>query len=321
MKSIKLIKNRSDIGAGTRGSDMGVDAIEIAAINQGNNYFDSFEFEDVITANETIYDKVKNSFAKRIGFVFDQCLRLSEHVKTNLENNIFPLVISGDHSSALGTISGVKAAYPNKRLGVVWIDAHADLHSPYTSPSGNIHGMPLAAALSDDNLNCRINEVSEETAAIWNKMKNIGVNGAKIIADDVVYFGVRDTELPEDKQIDTLGIKNYSVSEVRYRGLDVSVSEAIDKLSNCDLIYISFDVDSMDCDMISYGTGTPVPKGFDQYEVINIINAFIGTNKVASIEFVEVNPLLDLKGNKMAETAFEVLENVTRTVKSNLIDL
>ena len=94
----------------------------------------------------------------------------------------FPLVLSGDHSSALGTISGVKAAYPEKRLGVVWIDAHADIHSPYTSPSGNIHGMPLAAAMSDDNLDCQINEVKDETFDLWEKMKNIGVNGRKVFS-------------------------------------------------------------------------------------------------------------------------------------------
>jgi len=86
------------------------------------------------------------------------------------------------------------------------------------------------------------------------------------------------------------------------------------KLSHCDRIYISFDVDSMDCDMISYGTGTPVPKGFDQYEIIAIINQIIESKKVVCVEFVEVNPLLDTKGNKMAETAFEVLEAITSTI-------
>jgi arginase len=317
MKTIKIIKNRSDIGAGTRGSDMGIDAIEIAAINQENDYFNNFQFEDVVTANESIYNKVNNSFAKRIDFVLQQCTRLSEHVSNNLNAGHFPLVISGDHSSALGTISGIKAADPSKRVGVVWIDAHADIHSPYTSPSGNIHGMPLAAAIANDNLDYQINKVSEQTAKLWEQMKNIGCDGQKVLPEDVVYFGVRDTEEPEDKQIEKLGIKNYMVAEMRYRGLEVCLNEAIERLKHCDAIYVSFDVDSMDCDMISYGTGTPVPKGFDQYEIIAIINAFLKTKKVASLEFVEVNPLLDFKGNKMAETAFEVMEAVTRTIKEN----
>ncbi|WP_303506714.1 arginase [Tenacibaculum sp. 1_MG-2023] len=316
MKEIKIIKNRSDIGAGTRGSDMGVDAIEIAAINQKSNYFDSYDFEDVITENESIYNKVNNSFAKRIDSVFNQCKRLSNHVKVNLQEGKFPIVLSGDHSSALGTISGVKAANPTKRVGVVWIDAHGDLHSPYTSPSGNIHGMPLSAAISDDNLDCQINDVDRETSELWERMKNIGTSGQKVLPEDIVFFGVRDTEEPEDKQMEKYGIKNYMVAEVRYRGLDVCVNEALEKLSNCDVIYVSFDVDSMDCDMISYGTGTPVPKGFDQYEIINLINGLLASKKVACLEFVEVNPLLDLRGNKMAETAFEVLEEVTKKVKS-----
>jgi len=316
MKEIKIIKNRSDIGAGTRGSDMGIDAIEIAAINKKSNYFDSHDFEDVITENESIYNKVNNSFAKRIDSVFNQCKRLSNHVKVNLQEGKFPIVLSGDHSSALGTISGVKAAYPTKRVGVVWIDAHGDLHSPYTSPSGNIHGMPLSAAISDDNLDCQINDVSRETSDLWERMKNIGVPGQKVLPEDIVFFGVRDTEEPEDKQMEKYGIKNYMVAEVRYRGLDVCVNEALEKLSNCDVIYVSFDVDAMDCDMISYGTGTPVPKGFDQREIIDIIKGLLASEKVACVEFVEVNPLLDFKGNKMAETAFEVLEEVTKKIKN-----
>ncbi len=315
MKEIKIIKNRSDIGAGTRGSDMGIDAIEIAAINKKSNYFDNYEFEDVITENESVYNKVNNSFAKRIDSVFNQCKRLSNHVKVNLQEGKFPIVLSGDHSSALGTISGVKAAYPTQRVGVVWIDAHGDLHTPYTSPSGNIHGMPLGAAIADDNLDFQINSVTRETAELWERMKNIGIHGQKVLPEDIVFFGVRDTEEPEDKQMEKYGIKNYKVAEVRYRGIDACVNEALEKLLNCDVIYISFDVDAMDCDMISYGTGTPVPKGFDQYEIIDVINGLLESKKVACVEFVEVNPLLDYKGNKMAETAFEVLEGITKKVE------
>ena len=152
MDNIKIIKNRSDIGAGTRGSDLGIDAIEIAAINCGSDYFNRYTYCDVETENEVVYEKQKAPFAKRINKVLTVCTRLSEAVKLSLSENNFPLVLSGDHSSALGTISGIKTAFPEKRLGVVWIDAHADIHSPYTTPSGNVHGMPLAAALADDNL-------------------------------------------------------------------------------------------------------------------------------------------------------------------------
>ena len=320
MKAIRLIKNRSDIGAGTRGSDLGVDAIEIAAINAKNDYFNKFAHEDVVTENESIYNKVNNSFAKRIDSVLTQCVRVANHVKVNLQEKRFPIVLSGDHSSALGSISGVKAAFPRQRVGVIWIDAHADIHSPYTSPSGNIHGMPLAAAIADDNVDYQVNEVSRDTVELWERMKNIETPVQKLQPQDLVYFGVRDTEAPEDAQIKKHNIKNYKVEEVRYRGLEVCVDEAMDKLKDCDVIYISFDVDSMDCDMVSYGTGTPVPKGFDPQEIKEIIKRIVDTKKVVCVEFVEVNPLLDTKGNVMAETAFDILESVTEEVYNTNIN-
>jgi arginase len=312
--TIKLIKNRSDIGAGTRGSDMGIDAIEIAAINQQSDYFHKHLFQDVETHNETIYNKNNNNFAKRIEHVVEQCDRVAKAVKENLLAGFFPIVLSGDHSSALGTMSGVKAAHPNKQIGVIWIDAHADIHSPYTSPSGNIHGMPLAAAMGLDNLACQVNEPGDITIAHWNNMKNIAIAGPKIQPEHLIYFGVRDFETAEAKAIEENGIRLVKVEELRFRGLQVCVQEAIDQLKNCDLIYISFDVDSMDCDNISYGTGTPVPHGLLPTEVMQIIDLFLATKKVACIEFTEINPLLDNKGNKMAETAFQVLDHISNQI-------
>ncbi|MGB0522662.1 MAG: arginase [Flammeovirgaceae bacterium] len=311
MKEIKIIKNRSDIGAGTRGSDMGIDAIEIAAINAKNNYFTRFDYQDIDAHNESVYNKVKAPFAKRIMHVREQCQRVCDAVKDSIQQDYFPIVLSGDHSSALGTISGVKAAYPSKRLGVIWIDAHADLHSPYTSPSGNVHGMPLAAALADDNLSEIINDIEQRTMEEWEMLKNIGTTGPKVLPEDLIFFGVRDTEIPEDRLMERSNIKNYMVHEVRYRGLQTCIQEALTKLSHCEMIYISFDVDSLDCDLISKGTGTPVSKGFDINEVENIIKGLIDSEKVVCLEVCEVNPLLDEKGNKMAESAFEVLDSVT----------
>lgn len=311
MIRLKIINNRSDIGAGTRGSDMGIDALEIAAINADNNYFTRFPHINVETHNESIYDKVVNTFAKRITHVREQCQRVSDAVKNVLQEGFFPIVLSGDHSSALGTMSGIKACYSDKRLGVIWLDAHADLHSPYTSPSGNIHGMPMAAALGEDNLNYQINEVIAHTREEWMLLKNIGIAAAKLLPEDLVYFGVRDTEVAEDKLMERLGIRNYAVHELRYRGLKTCVAEAIERLAACDVVYISFDVDSLDCDLVSMGTGTPVSKGFDPQEITEIISLFIETKKIVCLEITEINPLLDTKGNKMAETAFQVLDTVT----------
>jgi arginase len=310
--TIKLIKNRSDIGAGTRGSDMGIDAIEIAAINQNNDFFHRHLFVDVVTHNETIYNKNNNNFAKRIEHVVEQCQRLADAVQSTLKEGFLPIVLSGDHSSALGTMSGIKAAAPEKRLGVIWIDAHADLHSPFTSPSGNIHGMPLAAALWEDNLACKINEPGETTEKHWENMKRIGAPIKKIEAADLVYFGLRDFEEAEAAVIERNKIKTFKVEEVRIRGIDNCAKKALMRLQDCDQIYISFDVDSMDCDHVSTGTGTPVPIGFFAEEIISLFDGLLLTDKICCIEFTEVNPLLDNKGNLMAETAFQVLDHIAK---------
>ena len=313
-KVIKLIKNRSDIGAGTRGSDLGIDAIEIAAINKGSEYFSQYAFLDVKTHNESIYNKDRNAFAKRIAQVLEQCERVAQAVSVTLMDNEFPIVLSGDHSSALGTISGIRMAKPEEDLGVVWIDAHADIHSPFTSPSGNIHGMPLAAALGIDNKENQVNNLEDETIELWNRMKEIGMKEKKIAPDNLVYFGVRDMEQAELALIKQKSIRNFSVEEVRYLGIEQCVREALNRLSHCKIIYISFDVDSMDSDRISDGTGTPVPKGFDISEILEIMDRILASNKVICLEVVEVNPLLDRKGNKMAEAAFEILERATNQI-------
>lgn len=307
--AIKLLKNRSDIGAGTRGSDLGIDALEIAAINQDNDFFHRHLFQDIVTHNETIYQKNTNSFAKRIEHVAEQCNRVCDAVSTAILQNYFPVVLSGDHSSALGTISGIKKAHPNKKLGVVWIDAHADIHSPYTSPSGNIHGMPLAAALSFDHKHLQVNEISVDTIHYWNVLKNIGTTDPKLKPENLVYFGLRDFEPAEKQVIEEASISNYTVEQLRENGLQNILAAIIKKFEDVDEIYISFDVDSMDCDQISYGTGTPVKSGFLPDEINQILEQLFFTKKVVCLEIAEINPLLDNKGNKMAETAFQILSN------------
>jgi len=317
--NIQLIKNRSDIGAGTRGSDMGVDAMEIASINKGDDFFHRHEHIDVETHNESIYNKNTNPFAKRIEHVYEQCERVADAVRTSIKTNHFPIVLSGDHSSALGTISGIKAANPHHTLGVIWLDAHADLHSPYTSPSGNIHGMPVAAVLGMDNLEHQLNPIEAATEYFWRKIKNIGMNGPKLKPEHLVYLGLRDFERAEEELIRQEGILHYRVDEMREKKISTCVETCLKQLQDCDIIYISFDVDSMDCDSISYGTGTPVPTGFYPMEIINIMDLLMGSGKVCCIEFTEINPLLDNKGNIMAETAFEVLSFIAKKLETDSV--
>ena len=310
MNPIKIIKNRSDIGAGTRGSDMGIDAIEIAAINVKNDFFNVHPYADVKTHNETIYNKNKNTFAKRINFVCEQCQRLRNEVKKELKKGFFPLILSGDHSSALGSLSGIQMAYPDKEIGVIWLDAHADIHTPYSTPSGNVHGMPIAAALSIDNREFSKNKVSESTEKNWLRMKNMGNKSPLIKPENLIYFGVRDTEKEEDQIIQSKKIKNFSVNEVRGLGLKSCIDQTIQQLISTDLIYISFDVDALDCDLFSRGTGTPVSKGFVTKEIISIIKGVKDTGKLVALEICEINPLLDNKGNQMAESSFEIISSV-----------
>ena len=310
MNPIKIIKNRSDIGAGTRGSDMGIDAIEIAAINTENDFFNIYPYIDIQTHNETVYNKNKNTFAKRINFVCEQCERLREGVKKELQKGFFPLILSGDHSSALGSLSGIQKANPDKEIGVIWLDAHADIHTPYSTPSGNIHGMPLAAALSIDNKEFSKNKVSDSTEKNWLRMKNMGDKLPLIKPENLIYFGVRDTEKEEDQIIQSKKIKNFSVNDFRNLGLKSCIDQTIDQFVSTDLIYISFDIDALDCDLFSRGTGTPVSKGFLTEEIISIIKEVKDTGKLVALEICEINPLLDNKGNQMAESAFEIISSV-----------
>ncbi len=316
--TIELIKNRSDIGAGTRGSDLGIDAMEIAAINKENHFFQKYPYVDIPTRNESIYGADESLFAKHIKEIYQQCKQVASTVEDSLLMQNFPLVLSGDHSSAIGTISGVKSAFSRQTLGVIWIDAHADIHSPYTTPSGNMHGMPLAAVMQQDNLSCRIHNPEEDILTFWQKLKKIGADGPKLEPRHLIYFGVRDTEEPENLLIKQLGIKNYKVEEVREKGLKASVSDALARLSDCDKLYVSFDVDSMDSELIADGTGTPVPRGFVPSEIMLILQDIFRSGKVACMEIAEVNPLLDHQGNRMAEVAFDILEQITHSIEENL---
>lgn len=314
IKTLEIIKNRSDIGAGTRGSDLGIDAIEIAAINKGSDFFISHSHKDVKTRNHSVYNPLEHPFAKYIIAIYKQCKEVSNVVEKTISDGSFPLVFSGDHSSAIGTISGIKKVFPNKTLGVIWIDAHADIHSPFTTPSGNMHGMPLAALMHLDNLKYSKNVVNEETKIYWDKLKNLGGKLPKVLPEHLIYFGVRDVEKEEISILNDLSIKNYTVDETRRLGIECIVNDALKRLSSCDLLYISFDVDSMDSDLISDGTGTPVPKGFEDFEIKKLLSEILKSSKVACLEIVEVNPLLDHKGNKMAEVTFDILEAIVNEI-------
>ena len=310
MKTIKIIEGKSEIGAGTRGAGMGADAIRIAALDFGSSFFRRHESIEVPNENKLLLEPVSNDFAKRIKGVYSFSERLAKQVQIFCkEEGTFPIVLSGDHTSAIGVASGIKMAFPEKKLGIIWIDAHADIHSPFTTPSGNMHGMPIAAILGEDNKEQQINKPEEETIQYWEKIKNLGNVFPKVHYEDIVMIGVRDLERQEEFLLKKHNAKQISVSEIRNRGVERIAVETLSALDTCDVIYISFDVDSMDPD-ISKGTGTPVPGGLTEKEAGSLIYYLMRSRKICCFEIVEINPTLD-KENLMAENAFEILLKVT----------
>lgn len=316
MKKIKIIEARSEIGAGTRGAGMGADAVRVAALDFGSSFFKRYESVEVPNENKLLLEPVTNDFAKRIKGVYSFAERLAKEVTSSLKiEGEFPIVIAGDHSSAIGVVSGIRMAFPEKKLGVIWIDAHADIHSPYTTPSGNMHGMPISALLAEDNKECLVNKVDAETADYWEKIKTIGGISPKVHYEDIVMISVRDFERQEEYLLKKHRIKNISVTDIRNRGEERIAVEALSTLETCDLIYISFDVDSMD-PSISKGTGTPVPGGLTEKEAGSLIYYLMRSRKICCFELVEINPTLD-KENLMAENAFEILLKVTNQLTND----
>ncbi len=309
-KNIHFIINTSEITAGTRGASLGPEAIMVAARNQGSKLFGKFPQTQIPSQNHLLDFETSHQFAKRIDGLVKIYSDLTKEVSSVLHKDKFPLILASDHGSAGGTIAGIKAAFPEKRLGVIWIDAHADLHSPFTTPSGNIHGMPLSTALNEDNLECKSNDVPSETSKLWEELKNMGGIAPKINAEDLIFIAVRDTEEQEDALILRRNIKNYSVDEVTLRGEKEITNEILTKLEVCDIIYISFDVDSMDPNLTSHGTGTPVEKGLSPSQAENLMLNLLENPKIACLEIVEVNPCLDENTNKMAEVTFQILESL-----------
>jgi len=306
MKNIKLIEVPSEIGAGTRGASMGIDAIKIAALDFMSNFFVHFPSEKIASENNLLFEPIESPYAKRIKGVVSMYDKVSKAVSLSLKSNFFPVIISGDHSTSGATIAGIKIAKPKSKLGIIWLDAHADLHTPYTTPSGNLHGMPLATAIAEDNMDFAVHDLKDETKQHWEYLKNIGNIAPKVLAEDIVFISLRDYEKEERGLIEKYGMKVITTNEVRRKGPENVVRSVSRYLSDCTDIYISFDVDSLDSS-ISKGTGTPVGNGLKEREVEDLISKFMQNRKVCCFEITEVNPTLD-KENLMAEIAFNILQ-------------
>jgi arginase len=316
MRTIRFIEVPNELGAGTRGASLGIEAIKIAGLNADNHLFKKIPSVRITPLNHLLHEDIETPHAKYVEGLVQIFKKVNRKVSHELVKGRFPIVLAGDHSTAAATISGIKTAHPDKRLGVIWIDAHADLHNAYTTPSGNVHGMPLAIATQEANPSNHRNEIVGKTKSQWKKLCNTGINGPWIRTEDIVFIGVRSTEPEEDFLIAEKQIPNHTVEQLRSRSPEIVAQESLNQLAGCDLIYISFDVDSMDCELVSRGTGTPVENGFSEQEANDLVLALLEDPRVCCLEIVEVNPTLDNKCNLMAETAFRILNNAVDKISS-----
>ncbi|HTP11991.1 MAG TPA: arginase [Bacteroidota bacterium] len=289
---IHLIGVPMDLGAGRRGVDMGPSAVRIAGVGEklqhlGHTVVD--EGDIVIKPPEQ--QKIRNDKLRYLTEIVRACTILSTKIDKILEGSGFPLVIGGDHSIAIGTIAGVSsfARSRDKRPGVLWIDAHGDMNTDATTPSGNIHGMPLAASLGLGAL----------------ELTSVGGDFRKVDPKDVVLIAVRDLDEGERENIRKLGVNIFTMEQIDRYGMAVVMEKALRKLNKADVLHVSFDLDSVD-PSVAPGVGTPVKGGLDYREAHLIMETLYEHGKVNSLEFVEVNPILDNR-NQSAEFATELI--------------
>ncbi len=259
-----------------------------------------------VTAEEV--EDIHYPYLKRAIPLIEHQTRFADAIENERNNNAKLLLLTGDHSNAIGGLAGFCRNKDTNKLGVIWIDAHLDLHSPYTTPSGNIHGMSVNTAIEKDNLKCQRNEIGAECEELWNKIKGIKKN-SPIPAENIVFIGIRSYELPEETLIKDHNIKVIYADEVLDNGIQWAVTKAIDYLdSKIDDLYISFDVDSMD-PSVSVGTGTPVESGLSKIQAVDILSTLIEYPKTSCLEITEINPKLD-QNKPMAKQVFEILNQI-----------
>lgn len=269
-----------DLGAGRRGVDMGPSAIHLAGLKQelealGHSVHHTF----AITVPSQEMSGHGDPQARYLPEIVRVCSELADHVEQELEAGNFPIVLGGDHSVAIGTISGLARYWRKrgKRVGVLWVDAHTDMNTPGTSPSGNIHGMPLAVLLGHG---------APELVAIA---------GAQPALDprDVCVVGARDVDATEKALVKETGVRVYSMSELDERGTAVCINEALSRVTTGTAgVHLSFDLDGVD-PQHAPGVGTAVPGGLSFRESHLICEKTAATGRLLGAEMVELNPVID----------------------------
>jgi len=308
---IKLIEVYADIAGHRKGAALGLKALRKSSMEISSDYYEKFIVEE-IGQPSTITTEEDSTHAKYIDEVYPVIAQLAQKVKEMRNDNLFPIILAGDHSSCAGTMHGLKMAHPNDEIGVIYIDAHADIHTPYTSGSGNMHGMPLAIACAIDNKEHAINTPTHHVEAYWNKLKYLVSDEASIKPENIVFCALRDFEKEEEALIRKHKIPVYTVEEMTYKGIQTVVEEIFKKLTYCKHIYISFDVDSID-PLYVPGTGTPVTNGLSYEQAMQLNLELIKNEKVCCWEMAEINPLYNNNDEDSARV-FKILEEVTNAL-------
>lgn len=287
---IAIIGVPMDLGQARRGVDMGPSAIRYAGVVErleaiGHEVSDEGDIQvRVAKGSDMMQTNLKNLNEVRIGNT-----KLADKVHEVIADGKFPLVLGGDHSIAIGTLAGIADGYKN--LGVIWYDAHADLNTDATSPSGNIHGMPLAVSLG----------LGHEDL--------VGIRGyaPKVKPENIVIIGARSIDPGERELIKEKGIKVYTMHEIDRLGMTAVMEDAINYLKSrqVDGVHLSLDLDGLD-PLYTPGVGTPVPGGISYRESHLAMEMLEESGMITSAEFVEVNPILDER-NKTADVAVALM--------------
>jgi arginase len=287
-RKLAVIGAALDLGAGRRGVDMGPSAIRYAGLDERLQSL-GFECDDLGNVGAATPEATESGdpHARFLSQIKETCAGIAKKVVAAVDDGHLPIVLGGDHSIALGTLGGLASSHGPG--GALWFDAHGDLNTPETSPSGNVHGMPLAAALGVAN------DVFASDAWPLPALK----------PEHVVLVGVRSLDEGERELVRRLGVSVYTMSDLDRRGVEPVVREALERVADAAFVHVSLDMDVVDPE-IAPGVGTPVRGGLSYREAHLALELVAESGLLGSLDVVEVNPILD-RENVTASLAVELV--------------